>query len=191
MGLACRTCGDHARQVHRMNVRGNLIGFAAVACVALVSDKWISARISIPADITRQSDFLRVYDPAPLLNSFLAGCRWRAGVESELLGSPGYLFLNTSENVWYTRTDHSNLCDQNQYPLAVAALHRSALSALRYFGCEVSSDEFEAGGRVRIVYRCGTRTTGLVTTGPGPGPADGQAFVTLRLDEEWSVQSPS
>jgi hypothetical protein len=173
--------------IHRMNIRGNLIGLAALLYAAFVSDKWISARLSIPADVTRQSDFLRIYDPAPLLNSFLAGCRWRAGVESEVLASPGYRFLNTAEDVSYTRTDHSNLCDRNQYPLAVAALHRSTLSALRYFGCKVSSDKSGAGAGVRIVYRCGTRTTGLVTT----GPADKSAFVTLRLDEEWSVRSPS
>jgi hypothetical protein len=136
-----------------------------------------------------QSDFLRIYDPVPLLNSFLDGCRWRASVASESAASPGYLFLGDARDVAYTRIAQTDLCDQSEYPLAVTALHRSALSALRYFDCQVSSDDSTAGQRVRITYRCGTRTTGVVSASPGPG--DGSPFVTLRLDEEWSVRTRS
>jgi hypothetical protein len=172
-----------------MTVRGNLVSIAAVACAVLLADKWISVRASIPADASMQSDFLRIYDPVPLLNSFLEGCRWRASVASESAESPGYLFLNDARNVSYTRVAQTDLCDRSEYPLAVAALHRSALSALRYFDCQVSSDNSTAGRRVRITYRCGTRTTGIVTTAPAPGARS--AFLTLKLEEEWSVRTPS
>jgi hypothetical protein len=174
-----------------MCVRGNLIFIVSVAYVALAADKWVSVRITIPADVTGQSDFLRAYNPTPLLSSFLAGCSWRAGPASELAASPGYRFLNDTVNVSYTRTDHTDLCDRDQYPLAGIALHGSALSALRYFGCQVLSDDFSTGRGARIVYRCGTRTNGLVTTGPRPEPGDWPSFVTLRVDEEWSVRNPS
>lgn len=171
-----------------MSVRGSLISIAAVAFAAFMADKWISVKAAVPADPARQSDFLRIYDPVPLLSSFLADCTWRTGVASELLASPGYLFLHDAENVAFTRIAQTKLCDQNQYPLAVAALHRSALSALRYFGCRVSSDEFSPDTGVRIDYRCGTRTAGLVTTGANSNRPD---VVTLRLEEEWLVRTPS
>jgi hypothetical protein len=175
-----------------VSVRVNLISIAAMACLAFIAGKWISARASVPADPSWQSDFLRIYDPVPLLNSFLANCAWKTGgAASEAAESPGYLLLNNAENVWYTRIAQTNLCDEDQYPVAVDALHRSALSALHYFDCQVSSDNFSAGTGVRIVYHCGTRTAGLVTTGPKPQPGDWPPVLTLRLEEEWMVRSPS
>jgi len=170
-----------------MGVRANLLAVGAVACAVILGDKWISAKAVIPADPAKQSDFLRTYNPVPLMNSFRAGCRPRTGVGTTSFAGPGYLLLNDARNVRYTRTAHTELCEPSQYPLIVTALHRSLLSSLEYFGCQVSSDDFTAGRGVRIAYRCGTRSEGVVTTGPPPGP--NRAFVMVQLDEEWSVRN--
>lgn len=173
-----------------MGVRGNLLAVAAVACVVLLANKWISARSVIPADIAKQSDFLRTYNPIPLMNSFRRDCRPRTGVGTTTFAGPGYLFLNDVRNVRFTRTADTELCDQSQYPLILAALHRNLLSSLEYFGCRVSSDDSAERG-VRIVYRCGTRSAGVVTTGPEARPGDYPSFIMLQLDEEWLVRNPS
>ena len=179
-----------------MSVRANLIGVAAVACALFAADKWISSKAVIPADIAKQSDFLRTWNPVPLLNSFRTGCKASTGVGTAFSASPGYLFLRDARNVRYTRTAHTDLCDQAQFPAAATAIHRSLLSGLGYYGCEVSSDDFpgadfSASRNVRILYRCGTRSAGTVTLGPKSGTGAWPTFVTLQLDEEWSVRDPS
>jgi hypothetical protein len=170
-----------------MGVRGNLLAIGAVACAVLLANKWISVKSVIPADVAKQSDFLRTYNPVPLMNSFRRGCLPRTGVGTSSYAGPGYLFLNDVRNVRYTRTAHTELCDQSQYPLILAALHRSLLSSLDYFGCQVSSDDTAEQG-VRIAYRCGTRSAGEVTTGPKPEPDSWPSFIMLQVDEEWSVR---
>src|SRR5579859_1716623 len=99
-----------------MSVRGNLIGLVAVVCAAFWADKWVSAQAVIAPDIARQSDFLRIYNPVPLLNSFRSACLARTGVETGSSSSPGYRFLRNFTNVHYTRTARMELCDPSQYP---------------------------------------------------------------------------
>ncbi len=174
-----------------MSVRRNLLGVGAIACAVLLADRWISARASVSASVVLQSDFFRVYDPVPLLNSFRTGCSSRTGVGTALSSTPGYLLLNDVRNVRYTRRAHTDLCDQSQYPGAVDALHRSTVAALKYFGCRITSDEMVTEQGVRVAYRCGTRSVGIITTGPRVVAGDLPTFVTLQLDEEWEVRNPS
>lgn len=170
-----------------MGVRGNLLAVAAVACLGLVADRWISARSVIPADVSKQSDFLRTYNPVPLMNAFRKDCRPRTGVGTTSYAGPGYLFLNDVRNVRYTRTANTELCEQNQYPVVLTALHRSLLASLEYFGCRVSSDSSEER-EIRIEYRCGTRSEGVATTGPTPATGVWPSFIRLQVDEEWLVR---
>jgi hypothetical protein len=83
-----------------------------------------------------------------------------------------------------------DLCDQNQYPTVLTALHRSLLSALAFSGCKVDSDEFTPAEGVQISYRCGTRTAGYVTSGSKLAGEAWPSFVTLQLNEEWNVRNP-
>jgi hypothetical protein len=173
-----------------MNVRGNLIAILAVGCAVFWLDKWTSAQAVIAPDIAKQSDFLRIYNPVPLLNSFRAGCLARTGVETASSSSPGYHFLRNFTNVHYIRTAHMELCDRNQYPSVLSALHRSVVAGLAYTGCKVDSDQFTPAEGVQISYRCGTRTAGYVISGSKLTAGDWPASVSLQLNEEWDVRSP-
>ncbi|HWE50144.1 MAG TPA: hypothetical protein VG273_10165 [Bryobacteraceae bacterium] len=173
-----------------MSVRGNLIAIAALGCAFFMGDKWISARATIAPDIANESDFLRIYNPVPLLNTFRSGCLARTGVETGTSSSSGYRFLSTFTNVHYTRTAHMELCDRSQYPTVLQALHKSVVAGLAYTGCKVDSDEFSTAAGVRIAYRCGTRTSGYVTSGTSLAAGDWPASVSLQLNEEWNVRNP-
>jgi hypothetical protein len=173
-----------------MSVRGNLIGLAAVACSVFLADKWISAKAVVAPEVAMQSDFLRLYNPVPLLNSFRVGCQSRTGVGTGSSSSAGYRFLRDFKNVHYSRTAHMELCDQSQYPTVLTALHRSVISALSFSGCKVDSDDFAVAGGVQISYRCGTRTAGYVTSGSKMTGETWPAYVTLQLNEEWNVRNP-
>jgi len=174
-----------------MSVRGNLIGVGAMACAIFLANNWISARSVVIADVAKQSDFLRTYNPVPLLNHFRADCQVRSGVSTGSSATPGYRFLNDFRNVHYTRIAHMELCDQKQFPTVLSALHRNLLSALGFAGCKVDADQSSPDGGVKITYRCGTRTSGFVSSGPRRSGDDWPSFVTLQLNEEWYVRDPS
>jgi hypothetical protein len=174
-----------------MSVRGNLIGILALASALFFADKWISAKAFVAPDIVNESDFLRTYNPVPLLNSFRASCLARTGVGMGSSSTPGYRFLNNFKNVHYTRTAEMELCNQDQYPSVLTALHRNLTSALDYAGCKIQADQSTTADGVQITYRCGTRTTGFVSSGPKPIGGNWPSEITLQLNEEWYVRNPS
>ncbi len=175
-----------------MSVRGNLIGVAAVACAVLLANNWISKRSIVAAEVVNQSDFLRTYNPVPLLIHFRADCQVRTGVSTGSSSTPGYRFLNDIKNVHYTRIAHMELCDQKQFPAVLSALHQNVISALGFAGCRIDADQSSEDEGMQINYRCGTRTDGFVSSGPKRGSGgEWPSFVTLQLNEEWKVRDPS
>ena len=165
-----------------MGVRGNLLGVAAIACTLFALDRWASSRALVPADVANESDFYRVYNPVPLMNPLRAGCASWAGVTTGASTGPGSRFPYEVRPARYTRIARSDLCDETHYSSMLNTLHRDLLAELHYFGCPVLRDDFSPGEKARIMYHCGTRTSGSITTG-APG-----RYLTLEVDEEWSSQ---
>jgi hypothetical protein len=102
------------------------------------------------------------------------------------------LFLNRGHNVQYERTIEPWLCGAYRYSAILTALHQNVVSALGSAGCQVLSDELSIDHGVRIAYRCGKRTTGLITEVPTPrkSAAEDEPFsLKLRFYEEWAVRS--
>jgi hypothetical protein len=165
-----------------MSVRGNLVLAAALLCFALFGYNWITVRSVVAPEVAKQSDFLRIYDPVPLLVSYRAPCSPWGGATKGMSAKPGSKVPWDVRNVTFTRTARIDLCDEDRYPQVEAIMHRTLLRALRFYGCEVSSDDFPEGPNPRIMYHCGTRTSGVITAGQP------SRFLLLQIDEEWSVR---
>jgi len=165
-----------------MSVRGNLVLAAVLLCLALFGYNWAAASSVVPPDVAKQSDFLRIYDPVPLLVSHRAACAPWGGAIKGMSSKPGSKLPWERRNVTFTRTARIDLCDEGRYPEVADLMHRTLLRALHFYGCEVSSDDFPNGPNPRIMYHCGTRTSGVVTAGQP------SRFLLLQIDEEWSVR---
>ena len=153
-----------------------------VVCVLAALSALNHVYVSVPPDAQKQSKFLRTYDPMPLLHSALgADC----GAASSFSASAGLMFLNLGHNVEYERTIEPELCRAYHYSAILTALHGNVVSALGSAGCRVLSDDLSLDHGIRIAYRCGGRSTGLVTAAPS---AHEPFSLKLRFQEEWSVR---
>ena len=168
-----------------------LVGGVALVYFALLAISWISSGALIPADERKQSAFLRTYDPAPFLRSLPPGCPPLGSIVGASAAA-GYRSLSVTMNVRFTRTIQPDLCDGAQSSSILTGLKQNLVSALGSSGCEVSSDWLSLDQGIRIYYRCGARTSGLVTASPPkPGGNEGRSMLTLQIDERWSVRSRS
>jgi hypothetical protein len=163
-----------------------------IAYLALLAVARITAGTYISADDLKQSNFLRTYDPIPFLSSFRVGCQPLNTLVSASAAA-GYTRLRgKGTNVRFTRTIQPDLCDTSHSASILTGLQQNLVSALGSAGCEVLWDSLSLDQGIRIYYRCGTRTSGLVTTSPPRSRADdGQPMLKLQIDEQWSVRTSS
>jgi hypothetical protein len=170
-----------------MNSWCRLAGAVVIAYLALLAVARISSGTYFSADERKQSKFLRTYDPVPFLSSFRVGCQALDTLVGAS-GAAGYTrFLGASANVRFTRTIQPDLCNTNHPSSILTGLQQNLVSALDSAGCEVSSDWLSLDQGIRIYYRCGTRTSGLVTVSSPKSRNDERPRLKLQIDEQWSV----
>lgn len=171
-----------------MKIIWKLVGAVGVVYFILLAVSLISFGALIPADEGKQSRFLRTYDPIPFLSSFRLGCQTSSLVEAS--AGAGYRFLNVTTNVKFTRTIEPDLCDKDHSSSILTGLQQNLISSLSSAGCQVSSDWLSLDQGIKIYYRCGTQTSGLVTASPPKQAHNDRRFMlTLQIDEQWSVRS--
>jgi hypothetical protein len=166
------------------------VGVIALACSAMLVVSWIRANSWVAADPRNESRFFRSYDPVPFFQAFR--CSTGFGTGSGFSSSAGSRFFGAVTNVRFSRTVEPDLCVKDQTSSILTGLNQNVLAALGGSDCEVSSDRVSLEEGIRVYYRCGTRTTGLVLATPpkdrpGPGERYGGSQLTLRIDEQWAV----
>ena len=165
---------------------------ALVCTLALMSASWHSlANMSVTPENKNESRFLRTYDPMPLWTSFRVGCSSPVSTTFEFGALSGSRFPAAPSNVHYMRRIQPEICGNYQYRAVLTALHQNVISALGSAGCQVTSDELSTVQGVRIQYRCGPRTRGVITARlpqRQTGQSEGPFRLKLEMDEEWAVQ---
>jgi hypothetical protein len=159
-------------------VRENLF-LAAMAIIAgHAVYSWIDSRNLVMADEAKQSSFLR--SDAALL--FHKDCR--AGVSTGLSATPGatgFLYIEPARDVRFTKIVETGSCGSSDSAELLATLELNVRSALDDTGCAVLSDQL-ADRELRIAYRCGARTNGVVAV-----RVPGQ-MLNVRIDERWAIR---
>ena len=165
-----------------------LVGAIALGCSAMLVVRWIGANGWIAPDPRHDSLFFRSYNPVPFFQAFR--CSTGFGTGSGFSSAAGRRSFGAVTNVRFSRTVVPDLCDKDQTSAILTGLNQNLLASLRSSECEVSSDKVSLEEGIRIYYRCGTRTAGLVLATPpkgGSGDRYGASRLTLRIDEQWAV----
>jgi hypothetical protein len=168
-----------------------LAGAVVIAYLALLAVARISSGTYISADDSKRSKFLSTYNPMPFLSSFRVGCQPLDTLVGASAAAGYTRFRSGSTNVRFTRTIQPDLCNIDRPSSILTGLQQNLVSALGPAGCEVSSDSLSLDQGIRIYYRCGTRTRGLVTASPPKSRTDGRPMLKIQIDEQWSARSSS
>ncbi len=142
----------------------------------------------VPIDDHNQSQFIRTYNPMPLVKPMLKGCQRARSVLSAASSSAGSISLRAVRNMQFQRKVEPEVCENADSSAILTALHSDVESALQSSGCQITSAE-----GIPIRYRCGDRTFGSVTlTRPErpAGDADGPLYLKIEISEEWAVRDP-
>jgi hypothetical protein len=167
------------------------LGLIVIGGVALVY-LFVFSPTYVSPDDKKQSRFLGAFNPVPLLKSMQTDCTMPGQVVTRSSASAGSLSFVSTENVQFERGMELQLCGHYAYPAMLTAVHQQALATLGLSGCRAVSDELSAEQGVRIEYRCGARTAGLMTMSPPhamAGGEEGQFSLKLEVKEEWAVRA--
>jgi hypothetical protein len=162
--------------------------------------KWLELRSWISPEAQNESRFIRSYDPTPVVKSFRSACSpWGGQVDmftqvaTERSDGAGYVPLfGSHQDVEHHLTVKPQYCGNPDNNAALlTALHEDVLAALRNAACWVSDDRLTLENGLRIAYRCGTRTSGIVAAGPPQVKNLGDhrhLVLSVNVDEHWAVQ---
>lgn len=161
--------------------------------------KWLESRSWISPTAQNASRFIRSYDPTPVVRSFRSACSPWGGlvdmftqVATGRSDSAGYVPLfGSRRDVEHHLTVKPQYCGNPDTNAALlTALHEDVLAALRNAACWVSDDRLTLESGLRIAYRCGTRTSGIVAAGPPQVKNSGarrHLVLSVNVDEHWAV----
>jgi hypothetical protein len=161
---------------------------------------WLESCSLISPTAQNESRFIRSYDPTPVVKSFRSACSpWGGQVDmftqvaTERSDSAGYVPLfGSRRDVEHQLTVQPHYCgNPDKNAALLTALHEDVIAALRNAACWVSDDRLTLDNGLRIAYRCGTRTSGIVAAGPPRVENLGDhrhLVLSVHVDEHWAVQ---
>ena len=173
-----------------------LIGGLICTMLVIQAPSWYSA-YPAPANETR---FFQSYDPVSVVNSLGLGC-FPDGTPSErstsvgagASQSSGYLFLMWHRDVEHHRNTEPTYCaNAVQNEALFAKLREHTLVSLRDANCTTSDDRMSAENGLHITYRCGEKSSGVVTIALPKHHSSGDAnhlLLSVQVDERWTPRA--
>jgi hypothetical protein len=180
-------------------LRSVVLSVAGVA-ISLFVLGWIQNLFQIPLTAETESKFFRSYDPLVAVNSLRLGCY----PDGKPTGQPTSVGTGESHSAgnsfWWARRDAEHRRSVEPFYCANAAqnaalylaLRENALVALRNSMCIVSDDRMSDQNGLRIMYRCGEHSSGVVTIAPPKHDSSGDAnhqVLSVQVDEHWSPRA--